>query len=181
LIIACPDCYRTIKRSNPDFKIKSLYEVIVENGLPDGVRALAPKTFSLHDSCTVRDETTFLDNVRILIKEMGYQLEEMEYSSDKTRCCGAGGMIPFVNIELFKKLSKQRAAEAKHDVMTYCASCRDTFASTGKPAIHILELMFNPEWEKNLRRPPRTGKAKRENQAEMKKLISADAAGKITS
>ena len=180
LIIACPDCYRTIKRSNPGFKIKSLYEVIAENGLPEGARASSPKTFSLHDSCTARDESAFIDSVRSLVKEMGYQLEEMEYSRDKTRCCGAGGMIPFVNIQLFKKLSKQRADEAKHDVMTYCASCRDTFASTGKPAIHILELMFNPEWEKNLCRPPRTGKAKRDNQAEMKKLISA-AAVNITS
>jgi Fe-S oxidoreductase len=172
LIVACPDCYRTIKRSAPGFKIKSLYEVIVEKGLPDGAQALAPKTFSLHDSCTARDETTFIDNVRILINEMGYQLEEMEYSRDKTRCCGAGGMIPYVNLELFTKIAKQRAEEAAHDVVTYCAACRDTFASTGKPAIHILELMFNPEWEKNLHRPPQTGKAKREKQAELKRLIS---------
>lgn len=173
LIVACPDCYRTIKRSAPGFKIKSLYEVMVEKGLPDGARALAPKTFSLHDSCTVRDEATFIENVRTLINEMGYQIEEMKYSRDKTRCCGAGGMIPYVNLELFTRLAKQRAEEAAFDVITYCAGCRDAFASTGKPAIHILELMFNSEWEKSLRRPPQTGKAKRDKQAELKRLISA--------
>lgn len=172
LIVACPDCYRTIKRSAPGFKIKSLYEVMVEKGLPDATHALAPKTFSLHDSCTARDETTFIDNVRILINEMGYQLEEMKYSRDKTRCCGAGGMIPYVNLELFTKLAKQRAEEAAFDIITYCAACRDTFAFTSKPAIHILELMFNSEWEKSLRRPPQTGKAKRDKQAELKRLIS---------
>jgi NADPH-dependent glutamate synthase beta subunit-like oxidoreductase len=173
LIVACPDCYRTIKRSAPGFKIKSLYEVMVEKGLPDAAHALAPKTFSLHDSCTARDETTFIDNVRTLINEMGYQLEEMKYSRDKTRCCGAGGMIPYVNLELFTKLAKQRAEEAAFDVITYCAACCDTFASTGKPAIHILELMFNSEWETGLRRPPQTGKAKRDKQAELKRLISS--------
>lgn len=172
LIIACPDCYRTIKRSDPGFKIKSLYEVLVENGLPDGAHASVPKAFTIHDSCTARDETTFIDNVRTLMNEMGYQLEEMEYSRDKTRCCGAGGMIPYVNLQLFKTLAKNRAEEAPQDVVTYCAACRDTFASTGKPAIHILELMFNPKWEENLTRPPRTGKAKRENQAELKRLLS---------
>lgn len=172
LIVACPDCFRTIKRSAPGFKIKSLYEVLVEKGLPEGAHASSPKTFSLHDSCTVRDELTFLDNVRTLLDRMGYQVAEMEYSRDKTKCCGAGGMIPYVNLELFKRLAKQRAEEADHDIVTYCAACRDTFASTGKPAINILELMFNPEWEKNLCLPPQTGKAKRDKQAELKKLIS---------
>ena len=172
LIIACPDCYRTIKRSTPDLKIRSLYDVIVEQGLPSGSHATSPKTFSLHDSCTARDETTFTDNVRTLIKDMGYQLKEMEYSREKTRCCGAGGMIPYVNPELFMKLAKQRASEAECDVITYCAACRDTFASTGKPAIHVLETIFNPGWEKNLHKPPQTGKARRDKQAELKRLLS---------
>jgi len=173
LIVACSNCYRTIKRSAPSFKIKSIYEVMMEKGLPDGAHALAPKTFSLHDSCPAREEPAFKDNTRTLVKEMGYQLEEMEYSRDKTRCCGAGGMIAPVNTKLFTKLAKQRAAEAPCDVLTYCAGCRDAFASTGKPVMHILELMFNPEWEQGLRRPPHTGKAKRENQAELKKLLSS--------
>jgi len=172
LIVGCPDCFRTIKRSAVEFSIKSLYEVLVEKGLPGGAHALVPRTFSLHDSCTARDELTFIDNVRTLLDRMGYQVAEMEYSRDKTKCCGAGGMIPYVNLELFKRLAKQRAEEADHDIVTYCAACRDTFASTGKPAIHILELMFNPEWEKNLCLPPQTGKAKRDKQAELKKLIS---------
>jgi Fe-S oxidoreductase len=172
LIVSCPDCFRTIKRTTPGFEIKSLYEVLVEKGLPNGAHALAPKTFSLHDSCTARDELTFIDNVRTLLDRMGYQIAEMEYSRDKTKCCGAGGMIPYVNLQLFKKLAKQRAEEAAFDVVTYCAACRDTFASTGKPAIHVLELIFNSEWEKNLGRPPQTGKAKRDKQAELKRLIS---------
>lgn len=173
LIVACPECYRTIKRAARGFEVKSLYEVMVEKGLPDGARFSAPKTFSLHDSCTARDEKTFIENVRLLINEMGHRIDEMEYSKDKTRCCGAGGMIPYVNPPLFRKIAKQRADEAAHDVITYCATCRDTFASTGKPAIHVLELIFNPEWEKNLSRPPQTGKVKREKQAELKKMISA--------
>ena len=44
-------------------------------------------------------------------------------------------MIPYVNPELYSKLAKNRAAEAPFDVLTYCAACRSTFASVGKPAI----------------------------------------------
>ena len=82
-------------------------------------------------------------------------------------------MIPYVDPKLFSKLAKRRADEAPFDMLTYCAACRDTLASTGKPAIHILDLIFNPEWEKNLLKPPQMGKARREKQAELKNTLTA--------
>ncbi|TRZ52902.1 MAG: pyridine nucleotide-disulfide oxidoreductase, partial [Dehalococcoidia bacterium] len=172
VLLACPDCYRTIKRNSPDLKLKSVYEVIAEKGLPEGAKTSNPKTFSLHDSCTVRDEMEFMDSVRTVVKQMGYQIEEMEYSREKTRCCGAGGMIPYADAQLFLKLAKQRADEAPFDMLVYCAACRETFASAEKPTIHILDLVFNPDWEKNLRKPPQMGKARREKQAELKGLLA---------
>lgn len=171
ILLACPDCYRTIKRNAPDLKLKSVYEVIAEKGLPEGAKTSNPKTFSIHDSCTVRDENEFMDSIRTVAKQMGYQIEEMEYSRDKTRCCGAGGMIPYADAKLFLKLAKQRADEAPFDMLVYCAACRETFASAEKPSIHILDLIFNPDWEKNLRKPPQMGKARREKQAELKGLL----------
>ena len=81
-------------------------------------------------------------------------------------------MIPYADAQLFLKLAKQRADEAPFDMLVYCAACREAFAATGKPAIHILDLVFNPDWENNLRKPPQMGKARREKQAELKGLLT---------
>ena len=82
-------------------------------------------------------------------------------------------MIPYVDPKLYSSLAKRRADEAPFDMLTYCAGCRETFASVGKPTVHILDLLFNPDWEKDLRKPPQMGKARREKQAELKELLTA--------
>jgi Fe-S oxidoreductase len=171
VLLACPECYHLIKRNASGLKVKSVYEVMVEKGLPDGAGDQAPHTFSLHDSCTARDETELMDSVREVVTMMGHQVEEMAYSRDKTRCCGAGGMVPYVDLELYLKLAERRANEASCDMLTYCAACRETFAAVGKPSIHVLDLVFSPDWPEGLYKPPGMGKARQEKQAELKKLL----------
>jgi Fe-S oxidoreductase len=171
VLLACPDCYRTIKHNAPGLKVRSVYEVMAAKGLPDGASGPTDYTFSLHDSCTARDEPALMESVRNLVKMMGYQIEEMAYSRDKTRCCGAGGMVPYVDLGLYLKLAEQRANEAPCDMLTYCATCRDTFASVGKPAIHVLDLIFNTNWQEDLYKPPTIGEARQEKQAELKGLL----------
>jgi NADPH-dependent glutamate synthase beta subunit-like oxidoreductase len=171
LIVACPECYYTIKHNVPEIKLKSLYEIMADLKLPEGIEVHDEYTFSLHDSCTVRDEKEFMDSVRDLVKRMGYEIEEMQYSREMTRCCGAGGMVPYVDLELYLNQADKRAGEASHDMLTYCASCRETFAATGKPSIHILDLLFNPEWQVDLDRPPQMGKERQERQSELKVLL----------
>ena len=157
--MACPDCYHTIKHNAPNIKLKSVYEVMVEQGLPETAKASANKVFSLHDPCNARWEKEWQDSVRALVKEMGYQIEEMEYSRDKTRCCGLGGMVPYADFELANRITKKRVDEAAYDLLTYCAACREAFAAH-KPSIHILDLIFNPNWEKDMLPTAKDGKDK---------------------
>ena len=178
VLVACPECHRTIKSNAPDLKVKSVYEVMAEHRLPESALITGGHTFSLHDSCTARGESGFIDSVRDLIKQMGYKIEEMEYSRDKTRCCGAGGMVPYVDLELYMNLAEKRTCETPLNILTYCATCRETFASVGKESIHILDLIFNPDWQNGLYNPPKMGKAKRENQAKLKRLLTGSNAGK---
>lgn len=170
LLMACPECYQTIKHNAPNIKLKSVYEIMVEHGLPEMAKATANKIFSLHDPCNARWEKEWQDSVRALVKEMGYQIEEMEYSRDKTRCCGLGGVVPYVDFELADRITNRRVDEASYDILTYCAWCREAFAAH-KPAIHILDLIFSPDWEKGVSEPPKTGKMRRENQAKLKTMI----------
>ncbi len=170
LILACPDCYHTLKHHAPGLQIRALPEVIQEQGGSAGVASHGGSTFSIHDSCKARWERGWQESVRSLLSLAGHSVEEMAYSRDKTRCCGHGGMVSYVDFELEGRLTENRAGEASHTILTYCAACRDALAMH-KPAIHILEVLFNPEWEKVLEAPPKTGKKRRENQARLKTML----------
>lgn len=168
LIVACPDCYLTFRRCAPHIKVRSLYEVIAEKGLPEIAKKRIEQTFTVHDACKGRNFPEFTESVRKLIQQMGYRLSEMEYSKERTRCCGIGGMMPYVNPSLSQKLIKARAAEAPNDIVSFCAGCRGAFASVGAPSLHILDLLFSPDIEEAKVIPAQTGKSRRENMNQFK-------------
>jgi Fe-S oxidoreductase len=170
LILACPDCYHNLKRHAPGLQLRALPEVIQEQGMPAGIPSQAGSIFSIHDSCKARFEKGWQDSVRSLLSHAGHSVEEMAYSRDKTRCCGHGGMVSYADFELEGVLTENRANEATHNILTYCAACRDALAMH-KPAVHILEVLFNPEWEQVLEVPPKSGKKRRENQARLKTML----------
>ena len=163
IITACPLCYRTFKAHASWLKLRFLSEVLLEIGIPEDTEG-KKWTFSLHDSCSTRWEGDIQESVRALVKRMGYAIEEMKYSKDMTRCCGMGGMALYADMDLVTSIIKHRAEETSRDILTYCAACREALAME-KPSLHILDLMFNPEWEKQRLEPPKSGKVRRENQA----------------
>lgn len=169
LIVACPYCFYTFEKYGPWFQVKSLYEVMEEIGLPE-VAKNHGCIFSLHDPCRTRWNEKMQDSVRVLISRMGYQIEEMKYSKELTRCCGAGGQMYFADFSLGKRITKRRGEEASHDILTYCASCRETL-SREKPAIHVLDLIFNPNWENDRLKPSNNASTRRENQSLLKSQL----------
>jgi NADPH-dependent glutamate synthase beta subunit-like oxidoreductase len=174
VIIACPECYETFKEYAPHLTLTFLSDALLKAGLPEGLRGRGKgRAFSLHDSCSTRYEGAVQDSVRALVKALGYEVEEMAYSRENTRCCGLGGMVSFANPKLASRMTKIRADEASHDVLTYCASCREALGAH-KPALHILDLIFNPDLEEAKRQSPLTGQARRENQAEVKRRLEED-------
>ena len=184
IIVACPDCSRTLKENFPRLQVKSIYEVMVEQGLPDGVPTGGQWTFSLHDSCTARYQPDLRDSVRYLIRQMEYEIEEVEYSGEKARCCGMGGMVPFVDFALAGEITKRRADEFNHDIISYCAGCREALAMN-KASLHILDLVFNQNWKETRHQATKTGKKRREAQSETRallvKLVQNGEAGKTPS
>ena len=174
LVLACPNCYRMFKHHVPWLKVTSLYEVLIEIGIPDESITKEIRTFSIHDSCSARWEQQIQQSIRKLLGMMGYLVEEVEYSRDKTRCCGIGGLVPYADMKFALEIIRRRKLEFKADIVTYCATCREAIANTnapGKPCLHILDLMFNPDWKQGRFAVPNTGKKRRENQAKLKKLI----------
>ena len=174
IIVACPECYATFKEYDTSLTLTFVSDALLKAGLPETAKG-DTRVFSLHDSCATRSEEALQESVRILVSKLGFEIEEMEYSRGKTRCCGMGGMLAFANPKLAGKFTKMRAEEAGHHLLTYCASCREAL-SAHKPALHILDVLFDPAWEKRKGLPPMTGKARRENQTKLKAML-LEAAG----
>lgn len=169
IIVACPQCYRNFKHHVPQFRLRSVYEVMVELGLPEA-KARGEWTFSLHDSCKARGEGKLQQSVRSLIDSLGYSIEEMEYSGDRTRCCGAGGGVSFIDLDLQRRMVRRRAEEASFDLVSYCGACRETLARE-RPSIHVLDLVFNPNWIEDRLKPPNKASVRRDNQALLRSLL----------
>lgn len=173
IITGCTNCFMTFKQFAPQLKRRTIYEVILEHGLPEGLK---PKewTFSLHDSCPARDEPQIHESVRALVRKMGYNIEEMAHSGEFSQCCGMGGMAGYADIWLAFQATKRRVDEAHHDLLTYCANCREVLTNPevgSKPALHILDLVFNPDWEQDRLNPPLIGSTRRDNQTQLKKKL----------
>jgi NADPH-dependent glutamate synthase beta subunit-like oxidoreductase/Fe-S oxidoreductase len=146
IIAACTYCLFILRNLLPGLRSRSLYEVLAETGLPEGINRGPAETFNIHDSCGARQFPEIHAAVRHLLKDLGHDFAEMPHNRDTSICCGSGGMAPTVAPALARGMTEARLKEAGFDLLTYCASCRARLAATGQPTVHLLELLFNPHW-----------------------------------
>jgi NADPH-dependent glutamate synthase beta subunit-like oxidoreductase/Fe-S oxidoreductase len=154
VIVACPHCYQTFQKFLPEIGLRSIYEVLREIGLPPASQTAAPWTFNIQDACGARQAPDIHAAVRALVQDLGYTVAEMAHNRERSICCGSGGMVPAVAPELAKQMTDFRLSEVTHDLVTYCASCRARLSKAGHPALHILDLPFNPAWQQTKTQPP---------------------------
>ncbi|WP_425446880.1 (Fe-S)-binding protein [Dethiothermospora halolimnae] len=147
VIVACENCYKTIKENSKGLRVKTLWEVIDEIGLPTIIKGIGKDSsivFSIHDPCATRNEPKIHEAVRNIVKYLGFKIEEMEYSKEKTLCCGSGGMIRSTNKDISITQMKRRANMAKTEyIISYCQECVESMRKAGKKGIHIIDLIFN--------------------------------------
>jgi NADPH-dependent glutamate synthase beta subunit-like oxidoreductase len=150
IIVACQSCYVTMKAYSPNQKVRSLWELLPEIGLPERAKGIgkgSDLTIAVHDSCPTRDITSIHDGIRWTLSELEYAVEEPPHTRGETRCCGFGGMVVPANPELALRVMKRRTGEVRSDAMvTYCAACRESMVRGGKKAVHILDLIFGDTW-----------------------------------
>ncbi|MDD2902417.1 MAG: FAD-dependent oxidoreductase [Syntrophales bacterium] len=146
LIAACLHCVNTLNTYCPEIKTRSLYEVMLEHGLPEAAQASATGVFHVHEPCGARHLPVVQDAVRELVTAAGHHLEELPHNRKRTICCGAGGLVPAVDTPLAKKMTAFLLSEATQDLIVYCATCRAKFVNAGHDSLHLLELLFNPGW-----------------------------------
>lgn len=143
IITACATCTKMFAENIGSLKIKSLWEVYDEFGV-EGLGGEAGKhnIITVHDACTARYDNKVHDCVRRIIERKGYEIEEMEYSKEMTKCCSYGGLVSFTNKPLSSEMIKSRIAESDKDYVVYCAMCKERLTSGNKPSWHILDVIY---------------------------------------
>jgi Fe-S oxidoreductase len=171
VVLACSSCYQVFKNNLPDIEIVSLWELFEQFGLPKGTTTKGSGVVSIHDPCSTRHETHIHESVRHLVTRAGYKIEELPLNREKTSCCSYGGEMWLANPELASQVIDRRIAESPADYLTYCAMCRDFFASHGKPSLHILDILLGYDQKTALARRGPGYSQRHENRARLKQKM----------
>jgi len=171
VILACPTCKKMFAQYLPGITVASLWTIVAEKGMPENKKSGEGQTVTVFDSCASRHEPDVRRSVRAILKNSGYQLEELAYSGERAQCCGYGGQIHAVNLPLLDEIVRNRVKGTPYDYISYCTNCRDTFANAQKPAVHMLDLMFYDNIKARAARKPPTLTQRRENRIQLKKQL----------
>jgi Fe-S oxidoreductase len=171
VILACSSCYQIFKANFPEVEIVSLWELFDQLGLPEHTRPAGVKEISIHDPCTTRYESQIQDSVRRLAGRLGYTVNELPLTREKTTCCSYGGLMWLANPGLAGEVVENRIAASPDDYLTYCAMCRDFFAAHGKRTFHLLDLIFDEAPESRAARKGPGYSQRHENRARLKQKL----------
>jgi hypothetical protein len=141
-ILACSSCSGIFEKYLPDVPKISLWEMFERYGLPETAQSGKNHVLNIHDACSTRHNKNIHDSLRSIAEKLGYEIEELKYSKEKTKCCGYGGLVYFANREQSNDFVKDRINESDKDLLVYCAMCKDLFVEGGKRTFHILDLIF---------------------------------------
>ena len=150
IVVACPNCFYHLRNYFNDIQVKSIYQLMAE----DGVKISGFEQLTIHDSCPDRFSGEIGRSIRALLSTE--TIKELPHHGADTQCCGAGGIVSMVAPQVSDQRAKSRISEIRKSKTRHCiSSCmgcvkRLTAAGTeGSPSmdayshvVHILELFF---------------------------------------
>jgi Fe-S oxidoreductase len=173
-ILACSSCCAVFEKYLPDVPFVSLWEILDRYGLPETVPNGSRHVLNIHDACSTRYNRKIQDSVRSIAARLGYEIRELPYAKEKTKCCGYGGLVYFANREQSNAFVADRISESGEDLLVYCAMCRDLFSAGGKRTYHILDLIFGGNPDEAAGRKMPTLSQRHANRAVLKKKLLKD-------
>ncbi len=138
VLTACSTCLKIFREHLPEITVASVWTL----PLTTGAKGVSRPALALTDPCTSRHDPATRQAVRALLTAMGQELAPLAMSGELTECCGFGGLMEGADPALARKVTAARVAQANGVFLTYCAMCRDQLAKTGKPVLHLLDLLF---------------------------------------
>ncbi len=167
ILTGCSTCLQMFQENLPQFEAVSVWTVLAREDV-DAITSRAP--LALSDPCTARHDETTRTAVRTLLQKAGQQLAPLAMSAELTECCGFGGLMENSDPMIARKVVEARIAQTDAEMLTYCAMCRDRLAATGKPVLHILDLLF-PEVALSAIEPPASISERRVNRRNLKQRL----------
>lgn len=181
VILACPSCIRLFRNRLPEIAIRSLWELLAEEGrLPMPAGTANNQVLAIHDPCATRYETKIQDSVRDITLTLGYGIDELRLSRRKTTCCSYGGLQWFANRRIARETITRRIGESDCDYLTYCTMCRDLFATQGKRCLHLLDLLLETDIADRAIRPCPDWSQRRANRVQLRKNLLTELWGEVT-
>lgn len=170
-ILACSSCCAIFEKHIPDIPFISLWEIFDRYGLPETARNGNGHILNIHDACSTRHNINIQNSLRNIAGKLGYEIQELKYSKEKTKCCGYGGLVYFANREQANDFVQDRIGESREDLLVYCAMCKDLFVDGGKKTYHILDLIFAENPEEAARKKMPNLSRRHANRAQLKKKL----------
>lgn len=170
-ILACSSCCSIFEKYIPEIPFTSLWEVFDNYGLPETAQNTTNHILNVHDACATRHNKNIQESLRNIVVKLGYEIEELKYSKEKTKCCGYGGLVYFANREQTNAFVQDRIDESDKDLLVYCAMCKDLFVEGGKRTFHILDLIFGEDLEESAHKKMPNLSERHANRANLKKKM----------
>mgnify|MGYP001608075470 CR=1 FL=1 len=143
VVLACPGCHMVFSNYAREFNIKTVYEVMADQGVEFPARI--EDTVAIHDPCTIRFNAPIQEAIRDIVSSLGISLIEPLHHKDRTFCCGQGGGAGCLAPELASTWTEKIDSECGADkIISYCSGCISSLSRKNR-AIHLIDLVFNPE------------------------------------
>ncbi len=138
VLTACSSCLMMFRTHLPELNAASVWSLLA--GHP--VAGTPGPPLALTDPCTARHDEETRKAVRSLLAAAGQPLAPLEMDEVLTECCGYGGLMDNAAPATAKNVREARVSQSDSGFLTYCAMCRDQLARTGRPAVHLLDILF---------------------------------------
>jgi Fe-S oxidoreductase len=140
LVVACPRCRDSLATGEVGVTIRSIWSLLADE--LEGSEHRHGWKVSVHDPCAARGDGEVRSAVRRLVASTGAELNDVEWSGVRSRCCGLGGRIVDVDPRLSRAMARRRAAEVEGPVVTYCSRCQLALSGAGANVVHVAEFLF---------------------------------------
>jgi Fe-S oxidoreductase len=139
VVTACSSCLFLFRTYLPEMQAESVWLLLARETWAAGRPGPA---MVLTDPCTARHDQPTRNAVRSLLQAVGQPLGPLEMIEELTECCGYGGLMENAAPATAKKVREARVSQTDCGFITYCAMCREQLARTGRPVVHLLDILF---------------------------------------
>lgn len=144
IVTACENCSITFKEFCEGIEVIPIYKILANN-LPKeaiGKYSNSDNIVNIHDPCPSRYDDELQESIREILISLGFTIEELDYSKNKTICCSSGGMVSQTSPEISQRHMKRRSSEGDKPMVTYCKECVNRLGNQ-REIDHIINLIFD--------------------------------------